>query len=432
MAFLKQNFARTSVVSVVVICLASQALPLSPLHSLDSDDPPLVEVRFVGEEFTVGPTNFLAGGFPDGQVTFIRDQGEVRMWVPVSDLGRTVEFKTKSFLKVWPATDFSDSALLPNGRGFGPDYLGGSKVVRLSDTKLVMLVHGERQPCAGTPHPAIVTIGIATSDDNGESWDRGPAVISGPPATEFSCSSEQFYGAGSLTAAVDPTRTWLYVWFQHWGGQIWGDPIDGIKVARARISDGLGPGTWWKYNNGNWDEPGLSGRATTVIRIPEPIRENDFAGIPTVTWNPELGLYVAVFTTYTGFWWASSDDGVRWSEAGHLLDGKSMITPGLTSSDFWYYYPSLIDPRADEDGRSAKSSILYYSKGGPTNSVTNWFGRRVRISQSEVTELPPTGFQPTTSQALNILLAGLVVFGLTRLRRSAPRIHIAKDLWTWH
>jgi hypothetical protein len=415
---------------IVFLCLAIESNGSSAQELVRDAS---VRLSFVGDEFVVGPTDFLAGGFPDGQVTFIREEGRVRMWAPVSDRGRTVEFTTDNFRKVRPATSFTDSSLEPNGRGYGPDYLGGSKVIRLGSGELVMLVHGEEQPCPGTPHPAIVRIGLARSDDNGATWNRGPAIISGPPADGFTCESEQFYGAGSLTAVVDSTRTWVYVWFQHWGGAVWGDPFDGIKVARARIADGLGPGTWWKYFEGSWSQPGLGGRATTVIPVPEPIRENDFAGIASVTWNSDFNLFVGVFTTYTGFWWATSKDGVAWSKAEQLLIGKSMITPNLGPEDYWYYYPSLIDPSADEDGRSARQSILYYSKGGPTNSVTNWFGRRVKIEKVELPELPPTGV------SLNYWWIALVAVGIsvTTIQRVSrfrgpTRVHVAEDLGARH
>ena len=292
--------------------------------------------------------------------------------------------------------------------------MGGSKVVRLPDGKLVMLIHGEEHPCHGSNTPAIVKIGIATSMDDGASWRRGPAIITGPPVTDLSCEVNQFFGAGSLTAAVDSSGTWLYIWFQHWGGAVWGDPLDGIKVARARIEDGLGPGTWWKLFNGTWSQPGIGGRATTVIDVPLPWLENDFAGISTVAWCEEYDTYVIVFTTYTGFWWATSTDGVNWSEARQLLRGASMISPGLTPDAIWYYYPSLVDPMADEDGRAGQNSILYFSKGGPTQSSTNWFGRKLSITPLQTPILADTGMGLSPS----FVVGCIILIGLLLLSRS--------------
>ena len=250
--------------------------------------------------------------------------------------------------------------------------------------------------------------------DDGASWRRGPAIITGPPVTDLSCEVNQFFGAGSLTAAVDSSGTWLYIWFQHWGGAVWGDPLDGIKVARARIEDGLGPGTWWKLFNGTWSQPGIGGRATTVIDVPLPWLENDFAGISTVAWCEEYDTYVIVFTTYTGFWWATSTDGVNWSEARQLLRGASMISPGLTPDAIWYYYPSLVDPMADEDGRAGQNSILYFSKGGPTQSSTNWFGRKLSITPLQTPILADTGMGLSPS----FVVGCIILIGLLLLSRS--------------
>ena len=418
--FPKPRF-RSLIIVAFLIWLVGASGNISGVSGRSSGTPSL-GLKFVGPEFEVGPTS-LGGGFPDGQVTFIREHGNVRLWVPVADMGRTVEFKTEDFLKVQPKTTFDDSAIRPNGRGFGPDYMGGSKVVRLPDGKLVMIIHGEEHPCHGSTVPAIVKIGIATSVDDGASWRRGPAVITGPPISDLGCDSKQFFGAGSFTAAVDSSGTWLYIWFQQWGGAVWGDPLDGLKVARARIEDGLGPGTWWKYFNGTWNQPGINGRATTVIDVPLPWSENDFAGIPTVAWCEEYRTYLIVFTTYTGFWWATSADGVNWSESRQLLRGMSMISPGVTPDTVWYYYPSLIDPKADEDGRAGRNSILYFSKGGPTQSATNWFGRKLKISRLESPTLANTG-----AGVDPLIVVVIVVFiGVLVLRRTAKNLFSKAD-----
>src|SRR5438128_2140113 len=37
-----------------------------------------------------------------------------------------------------------------------------------------------------------------------------------------------------------------------------------VRVARSRVSDHGARGSWWKYDNGLWDRPGLGGESSPI------------------------------------------------------------------------------------------------------------------------------------------------------------------------
>lgn len=335
-------------------------------------------------------------GSPDGHVTFLREEGALRFWAPIN--GGTVELATTDFLDLHAMTDPATEVLAPSGgTGFDSEYAGGSKVLRLGDGRLAMLYHGEHHPCSGDK--AEVTIGLATSNDNGATWDRQGAIVTAPAWTFASCADRTFYGAGSFSAVVSPDRQYVYMYFNQWVPH-----ESGItRVARAAISSGLGPGTWKKYFRGAWNEPGLGGRADDVLPVPLDARDQQWqsVAIPSVSWNPTYRMWLAVYVTVTGFWYSSSVDGVHWLAPEQLIDGVVLWAPeSLVDHQQYIYYPSLIDTAADEDGRTATNGLLIYAQGGWT-SAHHMVGRTVRISREAIpptsTTAPPTSAAPTTA-----------------------------------
>lgn len=171
-------------------------------------------------------------------------------------------------------------------------------------------------------------IDYAVSKDGGRTWDIRDGVITSPFPTVRDDNvtfpeSTYKWGAGDQRLVVDIAAGYFYVnycsrvidkgdlrwWVAHYS-----------HYARAPISGKMAPGTWQKWYNGSWSEPGVGGLESTIFPVksekdngyPPPEKEYDpktpgFAaeqvakGLtpPTsplqwmdVSWNAYLGLWV--------------------------------------------------------------------------------------------------------------------------------------------
>jgi hypothetical protein len=118
------------------------------------------------------------------------------------------------------------------------------------------------------------------------------------------------------------------------------------------MSDKGAPGTWWKYYDGGFNEPGLGGRETPVMPSP-PAADTLF---PNVTYSNALGKYVMVFNILYyadlrageaakgGIYAAFSGDLVHWSEPKLLVHGLSVAQ--LDREVLWH--PAIVWDDASE------------------------------------------------------------------------------------
>jgi hypothetical protein len=341
-------------------------------------------------------------GSPDGHITFLREDGRLRMWAPIN--GGTVELATTNFLNVHAMTIPAEETFWPRGNGFDSEYAGGSKVLRLPNGDLAMIYHGEHHPCAGDR--AEVNVGLAISDDDGATWHRRGKILTASPYDFESCEERRFFGAGSFSGVVSPDGKYLYLYHHIWHPE----QSCYITVSRSEISSGLGPGTWTRYYQDSWSQPGLGGLGSDMWREP-PGQEGCMAGIPSVSWNPTYKMWLAVFVTFKGFAYTSSPDGVNWATPRMLMRGVTLVAPeSLIDHEQYIYYPSLIDPRANQDGRTNKKSLLIYAFGGWT-AAHHMVANRVEISAVQVAvpdTLPPTG---AGMDVMKIILGALFVCG---------------------
>jgi len=105
---------------------------------------------------------------------------------------------------------------------------------------------------------------------------------------------------------------WIYTYYV----DFWAEMPDGtnrfaVCVARSPFSSGGKPGTWTKYFNGTFSEPGINGRCSPIANM---------SGVATgqfnVRWSNDESkiaakLYFAMPSTYTGTM-SVSDDGLQW------------------------------------------------------------------------------------------------------------------------
>jgi len=93
------------------------------------------------------------------------------------------------------------------------------------------------------------------------------------------------------------------------------------------------------------------------------------------------------------------------------MRGVTLVAPeSLIDHEQYIYYPSLIDPNANQDGRTNKKSLLIYAFGGWT-AAHHMVANRVEISAVQVAvpdTLPPTG---AGMDVMKIILGALFVCG---------------------
>ena len=379
----------------------------------DDRPQPSVTIELVGKPFKAFKfADVQRYGLPDGAITFIREGDSARFWMPTGDGGNSIEVVTNDFRHFRATTTPAPWELSPIPNTWESNYTGISKVVRLPSGRLAAMYQAEEHPCGS--QAAGVSIALAISDDNGETWNRQGRILTSPPITKTTCDAMVFHGVWSFAATVEPTGEYMYAWFSEGSDEVWEDFYGGLRLARAPMSGELMPGTWQKYYQGKWEQPGLGGLTSPTLLTPMPVvavdrtLSNEFAGIPSVTWNTAFNQYVAVFTTMTGFWYATSPDGIEWSDGRQLLKHKVLVTPDRAVDEAWLYYPTLIDPQASSDGYSASEGILYYAYT-PTGMGHEMLGQRVRITDNQPT-LPPTGRNTKTELliAVALMLVGIV------------------------
>ena len=199
------------------------------------------------------------------------------------------------------------------------------------------------------------SIGFLESNDGGQTWkDFGP-VIRGddylPPGTKIT-------GAGQPSAIIKDG--YVYVYFVDWASGAKISHPDEIYLARTKIPSDGSPGTFeYLTANGFYENAAIM---KPVIIIPEG-SDAGYVSLPSVSFNKYLNQYLAVFETNTGFYSATSMDGISWNNEQLFL---SFVQPqsDRQEGDSWISYPTLLSDNSEKtDGVTENKGNLYYGKG---------------------------------------------------------------------
>lgn len=109
---------------------------------------------------------------------------------------------------------------------------------------------------------------MATSSDKGQTWNYQGAIVTSPYQHDGVADSTAFpantwsYGIAGVRLFVDQASGYFYLLYNE---QIKTKPgytsfAKWFSMARAPISGKMAAGTWNKYANGSWTEPGLGGQ----------------------------------------------------------------------------------------------------------------------------------------------------------------------------
>ncbi|TVZ90306.1 RICIN domain-containing protein [Streptomyces sp. BK340] len=150
------------------------------------------------------------------------------------------------------------------------------------------LVHNEFTPQPFGDGLHYDAIDYAVSTDRGRTWTIEDHVLTSPYSTRRGDSTAfpnqtYSYGDGDQRLYADTASGYFYVYY---GSRIV-DKKGGWKafyehVARAPISAKMAPGSWRKWYDGSWSQPGTGGRESNIVPVD--------AGHPT-GYTPVSGEY---------------------------------------------------------------------------------------------------------------------------------------------
>ncbi|WP_308294973.1 RICIN domain-containing protein [Streptomyces sp. NK08204] len=166
-----------------------------------------------------------------------------------------------------------EATYAPSGSGYAQkNYCDLSGVWADPDTgDWYGLVHNEFTPQPFGDRLHYDAIDYAVSTDQGRTWTIKDHVITSPYSTgrgDTTAFPNQTYsyGDGDQRLFVDAASGYFYVYY---GSRII-DKSGGWKafyehVARAPISGKMAPGSWRKWYDGAWSQPGTGGRESNIV-----------------------------------------------------------------------------------------------------------------------------------------------------------------------
>ena len=208
-------------------------------------------------------------------------------------------------------------------------------VFRQDGDNLIGFYHGEDHYWPGYPDSGGIawkSIAFCSSTDNGITWTKGGQIITSPMAKP---ATPTWGGSGDACVVYDAENSrWVCFYQQHC-----------IYTAISTNEIPL-PGTWKKYYNGAYTEPGLGGNETPVPGLAGHPGAN-----PSVHFNTHLKKWVMVWHTWndTGLWLSVSDD---------LLNWQTPINVVSASSPERKWYPTII---GRTDVLASEYANLYYA-----------------------------------------------------------------------
>ncbi|MFC7217595.1 RICIN domain-containing protein [Streptomyces polyrhachis] len=136
------------------------------------------------------------------------------------------------------------------------------------------LVHNEFTPSPFDDGLHYDAIDYAVSKDQGRTWDIKDHVLTSPYSTKRGDTAAfphdlYHYGNGDARLFVDTASGYFYVYYNSRAipkGGVSGGWTDGSRghVARAPMSAKMAPGSWQKWYDGAWSQPGVGGKESNM------------------------------------------------------------------------------------------------------------------------------------------------------------------------
>ena len=199
------------------------------------------------------------------------------------------------------------------------------------------------QNCGQHANGFYSNFGLARSADDGLTWTDLGLIIS--PGTPYNPQQTVDMGVGNLVA----TGNYFYIYFPDVIEN--GTVATGMSVARVSYTDLLtaaSTGTplppFQKYNNGQWNQPGLGGASSSILP------NGPYYGDMNVAWDSATKQFIAIQANAV-ISVTESSDGVNWSPSTVLVnqppatDNYEYMTltgtgsdPSILGSSFYLYF----------------------------------------------------------------------------------------------
>ncbi|EKD79866.1 MAG: hypothetical protein ACD_40C00277G0001 [uncultured bacterium] len=248
-------------------------------------------------------------------------------------------------------------------------------VYKLTATHWIGWYHAEEK-CDYSIGQSHQSIAFTQSLDSGKTWTRpnyplNQIITSDIPLITNQNSKDDDVGGPSLIIKDD----YLYLYFNcGWS----------TCIARSKISDRGRPGTWFKYYQSDFTEPGLGGHSTVLSNI---------SASTYVSYNQYLNSYINIAANAKWgfrFYESTGTNLLSWNK-----DPKPMFIPEISyfsdsRANNWsaptrnqnlhiYGYPSIIGLDGNTQV-SGQSFYLYYMKLYPHENFTQRYLARRKIT----------------------------------------------------
>ena len=216
------------------------------------------------------------------------------------------------FTPSWDGVNMND----PNRTNIDSDYVGANTVITATNGHdQLMFYEAGTKTFGGTNYGHGVgeynVLALARSTNNGLSWTRQGAVISGfdprpdgPPGTSQPGISEP---------GMIATNGYMYMFFQYIPNKA-NEPEapSVIQVARAAVASDGAPGAWTNFYNNSWSQPSLGGHADTIVAT----SSTNGCTRAVEMWpayNTYLNAYVLLFLANEGWFFSTSTNLLTWT-----------------------------------------------------------------------------------------------------------------------
>ena len=326
----------------------SELLPLEPS--------PESEVKIVfGEEKSVD-THGLEW-VPDTRTSYIKSDNKYQFYFSAGREGFVLE--GDDFYNLGEPKKYMEPSL-KNGE-FGINcYRAPGTVFDDKNGNLWSLDHNEEWINQENGGNFTARIALSQSKDNGITWTDHGVILDGQAPQK---AGDRVTGAGQPSGIIKEVDgvSFLYMYFTDWG-----IGSDSVHLARVPLGQINNPDAWQKYNSGAFNS-GSGGASSPVISPPY---GEIYAAIPSVSWNEKVGKYVASFEGGTGFWLATSIDGVSWKNYQKIADFPQAYDK-VVSGSTRFSYPTLLSLDTNDQFVTSNKGVLVYSKGVFNSSGSN-------------------------------------------------------------
>lgn len=324
-----------------------------------------IQVLLSDSENVINPVNYPHFAYyPDGHISVLpNEQGYIMFW---AEFESHRSIGTSQFVEDQTRLE-PENAVFGRRGNFDTYDNGGSwlmSVFREEGDNLIGFFHAEDH---WYPHYnnniAWKSLGVTYSSDAGKTWSEGKQIITSPKEKP---ETPEWGGSGDCCVVWDHhNNRWICYYQEH-------------DVYMAVSEDPKGaPGTWKKYYNGAFTEPGLGGEQTKVPGLTP-------GANPSVHWNTYLEKWVMVWHA----WGTTAQTRISFSDDGITWDTPQSIIASEINTGGKAWYPTII---GETDVKAGQIARIYYA------DIEKNFSYRIFRART-ITFIDPENISPATAQ----------------------------------